>query len=63
MRLRVAPAENSWMHSWKNRAAMKCSTRQALAMLKKVPALPEPPEALRDREFAILVPVVFRMQR
>jgi protein TonB len=36
---------------------------QALAMLKQVRALPAPPAALRDREFAVLVPVVFRLQR
>ncbi|HSD40685.1 MAG TPA: TonB family protein [Burkholderiales bacterium] len=36
---------------------------QALEMVKRVPELPPPPEGLRDREFAVLVPVVFRLER
>jgi len=36
---------------------------QALAMVKRIAELPPPPEGLRDREFAVLVPVEFRLQR
>jgi protein TonB len=36
---------------------------QALEMVKRIPELPPPPEGLRDREFAVLVPVEFRLQR
>jgi protein TonB len=36
---------------------------QALEMVKRIAELPPPPEGLRDREFAVLVPVVFRLQR
>ena len=36
---------------------------QALEMVKRVAALPAPPEGLREREFAVLVPVVFRLER
>jgi protein TonB len=36
---------------------------QALDMVKRIAELPPPPEGLRDREFTVLVPVVFRLQR
>jgi protein TonB len=36
---------------------------QALDMVKRVAELPPPPEGLRGREFAVLVPVVFRLER
>lgn len=36
---------------------------QALEMVKRIAELPPPPEGLRDREFAVLVPVEFRLQR
>jgi protein TonB len=36
---------------------------QALEMVKRIAELPPPPEGLRNREFAVLVPVVFRLQR
>jgi hypothetical protein len=36
---------------------------QALEMVKRVPELPQPPEVLRNREFGVLVPVVFRLER
>lgn len=36
---------------------------QALEMVRRIAELPPPPEGLRDREFAVLVPVVFRLQR
>ena len=32
-------------------------------MVKRIAELPPPPEGLRDREFTVLVPVVFRLQR
>jgi protein TonB len=36
---------------------------QALEMVKRVAELPTPPEGLRGREFSVLVPVVFRLER
>jgi protein TonB len=36
--------------------------KQALEMVKKASPLPQPPEALRDHEFTIHVPVVFRLE-
>ncbi|MCX7628432.1 MAG: energy transducer TonB [Methylophilaceae bacterium] len=36
--------------------------KQALEMVRKAVPLPLPPEALRGREFTILVPVVFRLE-
>lgn len=36
---------------------------QALDMVKRIAELPPPPEDLRHREFTVLVPVVFRLQR
>jgi protein TonB len=63
MRLRVAPGGRLVDAFVEKSSGYEVLDEQALAMLKRVPALPEPPEALRDREFAILVPVVFRLQR
>jgi protein TonB len=36
--------------------------KQALEMVRKASPLPLPPETLRGREFAIIVPVVFRLE-
>lgn len=36
--------------------------KQALEMVKKASPLPQPPEALRSREFTVLVPVIFRLE-
>lgn len=36
--------------------------KQALEMVRKASPLPQPPEALRGREFTILVPVAFRLE-
>lgn len=36
--------------------------KQALEMVKKASPLPQPPEALRDRELTMLVPIVFRLE-
>ena len=36
--------------------------KQALEMVQKASPLPRPPEALRDREFTVIVPVVFRLE-
>lgn len=36
--------------------------KQALEMVKKASPLPLPPEALRNRQFTILVPVTFRLE-
>jgi protein TonB len=35
---------------------------QALAMVKDAQPLPNPPERLRNRDFAVLVPIVFRIK-
>ena len=35
---------------------------QALEMGKRIAEFPHPPEGLRNREFAVLVPVAFRLQ-
>ena len=36
--------------------------KQALEMVRKASPLPQPPEALRGREFTIIVPVAFRLE-
>lgn len=36
--------------------------KQALEMVQKASPLPRPPEILRDREFTVIVPVVFRLE-
>jgi protein TonB len=36
--------------------------KQALEMVRKATPLPQPPEALRGREFTIIVPVAFRLE-
>jgi hypothetical protein len=37
--------------------------RQALAMASKPERFPAPPEGRRDREIAVLVPIVLRLER
>lgn len=37
--------------------------RQALVMASNPERFPAPPEGLREREIAVLVPVVFRLER
>ena len=63
MRLRVAPSGrliDAEVHASSGHEALD---RQALAMASKPERFPPPPEGLRDREIAVLVPVVFRLER
>jgi protein TonB len=63
MRLRVAPGGKLIDARVEGSSGHEVLDTQALEMVKRVPALPQPPESLRDREFAVLVPVVFRLER
>ena len=63
MRLRVAPSGrliDAQVHASSGHGVLD---RQALAMASKPERYPAPPEGLRDREIAVLVPVVFRLER
>ncbi len=63
MRLRVAPSGrliDAEVHASSGHGVLD---RQALAMASKPERYPAPPEGLRDREIAVLVPVVFRLER
>jgi len=63
MRLRVAPSGHlidAEVHASSGHEALD---RQALAMASKPERFPLPPEGLRDNEIAVLVPVVFRLER
>lgn len=63
MRLRVAPSGrliDAEVHASSGHDVLD---RQALAMASKPERYPVPPEGLRDREVAVLVPVVFRLER
>jgi protein TonB len=63
MRLRVAPSGRLLDAEVHTSSGYEVLDRQALAMASKVEHLPAPPEGLRDREIAVLVPVVFRLGR
>jgi protein TonB len=63
MRLRVAPGGKLIDARVEGSSGHQVLDTQALEMVKRVPDLPPPPESLRDREFAVLVPVVFRLER
>jgi protein TonB len=63
MRLRVAPSGRlieAEVHASSGHEALD---RQALAMASKPERFPPPPDGLRDSEIAVLVPVVFRLER
>ena len=63
MRLRVAPSGrliDAEVHASSGHEALD---RQALAMAAKPERFPPPPEGLRESEIAVLVPVVFRLER
>jgi protein TonB len=62
MRLRVAPGGKLIDAKVEGSSGHQVLDAQALEMVKRVPELPPPPESLRDREFGVLVPVVFRLQ-
>lgn len=63
MRLRVAPSGRLLDAEVHTSSGYEVLDKQALAMASKVERLPAPPEELRDREIAVLVPVVFRLER
>ncbi len=63
MRLRVAPSGRLLDAEVHTSSGYEVLDRQALAMASKAGHLPAPPEGLRDREIAVLVPVVFRLGR
>lgn len=63
MRLRVAPGGKLIGADVEGSSGHATLDTQALEMVKRVAELPPPPEGLREREFAVLVPVVFRLQR
>jgi protein TonB len=63
MRLRVAPSGRLIDAEVHSSSGHEVLDRQALAMASKPERYPVPPEGLRDREVAVLVPVVFRLER
>lgn len=63
MRLRVAPSGRLLDAQVHISSGYDVLDRQALAMASRPERLPAPPEALRDGEVAVLVPVVFRLER
>jgi periplasmic protein TonB len=63
MRLRVAPSGHlidAEVHASSGHEALD---RQALAMAAKPERFPPPPEGLLESEIAVLVPVIFRLER
>jgi protein TonB len=60
--LRVAPGGKLIEAKVEGSSGHEVLDTQALEMVKRVPELPQPPQGLRDREFAVFVPVVFRLQ-
>lgn len=63
LRLRVAPGGKLAEAAVHQSSGHEVLDDQALAMVKRLGTLPLPPESLRDREFAVLVPVVFQLAR
>jgi protein TonB len=63
MRLRVAPGGKLIEAKVEGSSGHQVLDAQAVEMVRRVPDLPQPPESLRDREFAVLVPVIFRLER
>ena len=63
MRLRVAPSGRLLDAEVYASSGHEVLDRQALAMAARAERFPAPPEGLRDREVAVLVPVVFRLER
>ena len=63
MRLRVAPGGKLIEAKVESSSGHDVLDAKALDMVKRLGELPPPPEALREREFAVLVPVVFRLER
>jgi protein TonB len=63
MRLRVTPAGRLVEAKVHASSGYEVLDRQALAMASMAERLPVPPEGLGDGEIAVLVPVVFRLER
>jgi protein TonB len=63
LRLRVAPGGKLTEASVHQSSGHEVLDDQALAMVRRLGSLPLPPDSLRDREFAVLVPVVFQLAR
>ena len=63
LRLRVAPGGKLAEASVHQSSGHEVLDDQALAMVRRLGSLPLPPDSLRDREFAVLVPVVFQLAR
>jgi protein TonB len=63
MQLRVTPSGRLLDAEVHTSSGHEVLDRQALAMASKAEPFPAPPEGLRDREIAVLVPVVFRLER
>jgi periplasmic protein TonB len=63
LRLRVAPGGRLAEAAVHQSSGHEVLDDQALAMVKRLGTLPLPPESLRDREFAVLVPVVFQLAK
>ena len=63
LRLRVAPGGKLAEAAVHQSSGHEVLDDQALAMVKRLGTLPLPPESLRDREFAVLVPVVFQLAK
>lgn len=63
LRLRVAPGGRLADAAVHQSSGYEVLDDQALAMVRRLGSLPSPPDALRDREFAVLVPVVFQLAK
>jgi protein TonB len=62
MRLTVAPGGKLVEAKVEASSGHDVLDDEAMKMVGKVASLPSPPEGLRDREFAVRVPVVFRLR-
>ena len=63
MELHVAPSGRLLDAAVRTSSGHEVLDRQALAMASQAEPFPAPPAALRDREIAVVVPVVFRLER
>jgi len=63
MRLRVAPSGRLVDAQLYTSSGYEVLDKQAMAMATRAAQLPAPPEGLNGAEVAVLVPVVFRLER
>jgi protein TonB len=63
MRLRVAPSGRLVDAELHLSSGYEVLDRQALAMVTRAGQLPVPPDGLNGGEVAVLVPIVFRLER